>query len=95
MSIYSHTAQNMCCNTIAMSPVLEVNVHVDFWNRVSCAWKELCSNFSFNFFSDDDNRIILKPIGDLSDCQHDYINASYIDVSTMLRTRFSHYDDLL
>ena len=33
------------------------------------------------FLSDDDNRIVLKPIGDLSDCQRDYINASYIDVS--------------
>ena len=27
--------------------------------------------------SDDDNRIVLKPLGD---CQNDYINASYVDV---------------
>ena len=41
----------------------------------------------FSFVSDDDNRILLKPIGDLSDCQRDYINASYVDVSTMWCTR--------
>ena len=31
--------------------------------------------------TDDDNRVKLKPIGGRSDCLHDYINASYIDVS--------------
>ena len=31
--------------------------------------------------SDDDNRVILKSISGFDDCQHDYINASYVDVS--------------
>ena len=33
--------------------------------------------FYSHISSDDDNRIVLKPIGD---CQNDYINASYVDV---------------
>ena len=33
------------------------------------------------FFTDDDNRIMLKPIPGHQDCQNDYINACYIDVS--------------
>ena len=33
--------------------------------------------FHSHISSDDDNRIVLKP---LSDCQNDYINASYVDV---------------
>ena len=32
------------------------------------------------FPADDDNRIALKPLPDVSDCQRDYINACYIDV---------------
>ena len=32
-------------------------------------------------FTDDDNRIVLKPLTDINDCQRDYINACYIDVS--------------
>ena len=35
-------------------------------------------------FSDDDNRIVLKPLADVSDCQRDYINACYVDVSLFL-----------
>ena len=35
-------------------------------------------------FSDDDNRIALKPLADVSDCQRDYINACYVDVSLFL-----------
>ena len=31
---------------------------------------------------DDDSRVILKPLPGHDDCQHDYINASYVDVST-------------
>ena len=31
--------------------------------------------------SDDDNRVKLKAIAGRPDCHHDYINASYIDVS--------------
>ena len=30
---------------------------------------------------DDDNRIVLQPIGDIENCQDDFVNASYIDVS--------------
>ena len=30
---------------------------------------------------DDDNRVILEPIPGYMNCHHDYINASYIDVS--------------
>ena len=30
--------------------------------------------------ADDDNRIALKPLPDVSDCQRDYINACYVDV---------------
>ena len=29
---------------------------------------------------DDDNRIVLQPLSGSSDCQKDYINASYVDV---------------
>ena len=36
------------------------------------------------YFSDDDNRIALKPLDDVSDCQRDYINACYVDVSLFL-----------
>ena len=31
--------------------------------------------------TDDDNRVILEPIPGYMNCHHDYINASYIDVS--------------
>ena len=31
--------------------------------------------------TDDDNRVVLKQYPGHEDCQHDYINASYIDVS--------------
>ena len=29
---------------------------------------------SLDCFADDDNRIVLKPLADASDCQRDYIN---------------------
>ena len=29
---------------------------------------------------DDDNRVVLLPIGDHSDCQRPFVNASYVDV---------------
>ena len=32
-------------------------------------------------YIDDDSRVILKPLLGHNDCQHDYINASYVDVS--------------
>jgi protein tyrosine phosphatase len=39
------------------------------------------SNVYYNIcFSDDDNRIVLKPLSDVSDYQRDYINACYVDV---------------
>lgn len=31
--------------------------------------------------ADDDNRIILEPMSDIQNCQGDYINACYVDVS--------------
>ena len=31
-------------------------------------------------YSDDDNRIVLQPLSGCSDCQKDYINASFVDV---------------
>ena len=31
--------------------------------------------------TDDDNRLKLKPLNGRDDCQNDYINASYVDVS--------------
>ena len=48
-------------------------------------WEDsLCSYFSV-FILDDDNRIVLQPIDGHPDFQHEYINASYIDV------RNAHY----
>ena len=32
-------------------------------------------------YTDDNNRIVLQPIPNDKDCQGDYINACYIDVS--------------
>ena len=41
--------------------------------------------FVFSWFStDNDNRPKLEPIAGNQDCQHDYINASFIDVSLRL-----------
>ena len=40
-----------------------------------------------DYFLDDDNRIALKPLGDVSDCQRDYINACYVDVSLFLHVQ--------
>ncbi len=34
--------------------------------------------------ADDDNRIVLKPLSDISDCQRDYINACYVDVRELI-----------
>ena len=42
----------------------------------------LCSAFYGSFrAADNDNRIKLKPIPGQNDYQHNYVNASYIDVS--------------
>lgn len=40
--------------------------------------------------ADDENRVTLTPIPGYSDCQNDYINASYIDVSTI--TTYQDYN---
>ena len=32
---------------------------------------------------DDDHRVVLKSISDGVDCEHDYMNASYIDVRAL------------
>ena len=37
-------------------------------------------------FSDDDNRIPLRPIPDAQGCQGDYVNACYVDVSLGIQT---------
>ena len=33
---------------------------------------------------DDDHRVVLESISDGVDCEHDYINATYIDVRYLL-----------
>ena len=38
-------------------------------------------NFTFSFGTDDDHCVVLKSISGGVDCEHDYINAAYIDVS--------------
>ena len=35
------------------------------------------------YSTDDDNRVALKSISDGVDCEHDYINATYIDVRAL------------
>lgn len=40
-----------------------------------------CDEIAYCIPAVDDNRVALKAIGSREDCQHDYINASYIDVS--------------
>ena len=35
-------------------------------------------------YTDDDSRVILRPLPGHDDCQHDYINASYVDVRICL-----------
>ena len=37
--------------------------------------------FPFQFGTDDDHRVVMKSISGGVDCEHDYINAAYIDVS--------------
>ena len=37
--------------------------------------------FSFQFGTDDDHRVVLKSISGGVECEHDYINAAYVDVS--------------
>ena len=54
-----------------------VNVCVCKCSRVASvvcvAWEPL--------LTDDDNRVVLRPLEGHEDCQSDYINASYVDVS--------------
>ena len=40
--------------------------------------------------TDDNNRIVLMPIEGHSDCQRDFINACYIDVSRIYATFHPH-----
>ena len=35
-------------------------------------------------YTDDDNRVVLRPLEGHEDCQSDYINASYVDVSDFM-----------
>ena len=43
----------------------------------------ICSSSSQMYYiqqtTDDDNRVKLKPMAGRADCQHEYINASYVD----------------
>ena len=41
-------------------------------------------NNYYNYLLDNCNRIILQPMDDIEDCQRDYVNASFIDVSSLL-----------
>ena len=48
------------------------------------------SSFEFTIYTnvfclgtDDDQRVVLKSISDGMDCEHDYINATYIDVRAL------------
>ena len=43
-----------------------------------------CCLLPYAFVTDDDNRVLLEPIGDYPDCQNEYINACYVDVSGVL-----------
>ena len=49
-----------------------------------------CILYELNVFADDDNRIVLKPLADVSDCQRDYINACYVDVSLVCTAYSKH-----
>ena len=42
--------------------------------------------YFINSLIDDDNRVILIPILGQQDCQNDYINASFLDVSIFQST---------
>ena len=37
----------------------------------------------FSVGTDDDHRVVLESISDGVDCEHDYINATYIDVRAL------------
>ena len=43
----------------------------------------LFSTSTFICMSDDNNRVVLKPMDGHPDCQRDFINASYIHVSSI------------
>ena len=45
-------------------------------------------------FADDGNRIILRPIRGHSDCQREFINACYIDVSDTFMFALVHRDNV-
>ena len=42
-----------------------------------------------NYFSDNDNRPQLQPVPGHREYQHNYVNASYIDVSTTVYTIYT------
>ena len=52
-----------------------------FHNCVHMAMTSYPSIYLLLCVLDDDNRIVLQPLGESKDCQGDYINACYIDVS--------------
>ena len=59
-----------------------------FRNITACMtlWICMCSNMVIHniLYIDDDCRIVLEPITGIPDYQHDYINASYVDVSLVI-----------
>ena len=50
---------------------------IHFSNVYSFYYKK---QLSFSLGTDDDHRVALKSISERVDCEHDYINATYIDV---------------
>ena len=43
----------------------------------------MMSSLPHDYIIDDDNRVVLQP---LEDHVHDFVNASYVDVSTAMKT---------
>ncbi len=78
-----------------MKTDLETFLCVSSWGRIStlfegilyflivasCGHNTNTYTHTLWFPADDDNLIILDPILGQEDCQSDYINASYVDVS--------------
>ena len=52
----------------------------------------------FSIGTDDGHRVVLKSISDGVDCEHDYINATYIDVRSLknmnMAVRFTYLIDV-
>ena len=42
----------------------------------------------FSLGTDDDHRVVLESISDGVDCEHDYINATYVDVRSSSKNMY-------